>query len=103
MILLKLVFLRRDIFSDGIREQLLALGLAVVRHGEIDVEGERPGVAGQTVEHRLSLAHLLGGQNGRNRVQTVGRVQCFQFQRCLLCGSFLPRLEVFAEANAVQT
>lgn len=89
MILPQLMLLRRDIFGDGVREQLLAFGLAVVRHRKIDLERERLGVAGQTVEDRLSLAHLLGGQNGRNRGQSVGRVQCFQFEHRLLCGCLL--------------
>jgi len=86
VVLFKLVLLRGDILGGGISEQLLVFRLAIVRHREIDVEGKRLGVTGQTVEDRLSLAHLLGGQNGRNRVQSVGRVQCLEFEHGLLGG-----------------
>lgn len=61
MILLKFVLLRRNIFHDGVRKAFLVLGLAIVRHPEIDVERERADFAGQTVKHRFSFAHLLGG------------------------------------------
>jgi hypothetical protein len=58
MILLKFAFLCRDILGDSIRERFLALGLAVVRQREIDVERQRMGFASDPLKERLSLTHL---------------------------------------------
>lgn len=101
LVLLELVLLRGDVVGHGFVEFLLPFRLAIVREREIDVEGERAGLAFEPAKDRLGFVELCVGKTCDGRAR-IAFAEPIHFLHRALGLSFGARLEVFPKALAVE-